>query len=200
MPELTPALLAATLDVVRRVAQTEVMPRFLKVAFARKHDGTVVTEADIASQAALTRELRRVIDVPVLGEEMSAEQQQHYWEQGADGIWCVDPIDGTTNFVHGVPHFAVSVAYMRRGRPELGVIYNPALDEMYYAQLGQGAYLNGERLPLKSYAPPLPNVPGTPQKINTYLPRKTVPPGGPACASYAGPKLAAKGARRRQSG
>ncbi len=158
MPELTPALLAATLDVVRRVAQTEVMPRFLKVAFARKHDGTVVTEADIASQAALTRELRRVIDVPVLGEEMSAEQQQHYWEQGADGIWCVDPIDGTTNFVHGVPHFAVSVAYMRRGRPELGVIYNPALDEMYYAQLGQGAYLNGERLPLKSYAPPLHNA------------------------------------------
>ncbi|MFO1386076.1 MAG: inositol monophosphatase family protein [Chitinivorax sp.] len=155
MPEVNQQILEQVIDVVRRVAQTEVMPRFLKVAFARKHDGTTITEADIASQAALNRELRQVLNVPVLGEEMSADEQQHFWDQGDEGMWCVDPIDGTTNFVHGVPHFAVSVAFMRNGRSELGVIYNPAMDEMYYALKGHGAFLNGERLPLKSFAPPI---------------------------------------------
>ncbi len=106
MPEINKDILEQVIDVVRQVAQTEVMPRFLKVAFARKHDGTTITEADIASQAALNRKLRRVLDVPVLGEEMSADEQQHFWDQGDEGMWCVDPIDGTTNFVHGVPHFA----------------------------------------------------------------------------------------------
>lgn len=170
MPELTLDTLDQVIDVVRRVAQTEVMPRFLKVAFARKHDGTVITEADLASQAALNIELRKVIDVQVLGEEMTADEQQHFWDQGDEGMWCVDPIDGTTNFVHGVPHFAVSVAFMRNGRPELGVIYNPAMDEMYYALKGHGAFLNGERLPLKSFTSPMHNaVAGIELK---YLPGK----------------------------
>ena len=170
MPELNLDILDATIDVVRRVAQSEVMPRFLKVAYARKHDGTVVTEADIASQAALARELRQVVDVPLLGEEMSDAEQEAEWQQGMAGMWCVDPIDGTTNFVHGVPHFAVSVAFMRNGRPEMGVIYNPAMDEMYYALKGHGAFLNGERLPLKNFAPPMHNaVAGIELK---YLPGK----------------------------
>lgn len=69
-------------------------------------------------------------------------------EAGSDGLWCVDPVDGTSNFVSGIPHFAVSVAYMRQGRPMLGVVYAPALGEMFSAVAGKGAWLNGQRLPL----------------------------------------------------
>lgn len=90
-----------------------------------------------------------ILPCPVLGEEMNPAEQQALWDQAwHDGIWVVDPIDGTTNFVHGLPYFAISVAWMREGRTELGVIYNPVADEMFYAQRGHGAYLNGVALPL----------------------------------------------------
>ncbi|MBP9609519.1 MAG: inositol monophosphatase, partial [Laribacter sp.] len=129
---------------VRQIAQTEVMPRFLRVGVSRKQDGTPFTEADLASQAALSRTLPAILPCPVLGEEMNPAEQQALWDQAwHDGIWVVDPIDGTTNFVHGLPYFAISVAWMREGRTELGVIYNPVADEMFYAQRGHGAYLNG---------------------------------------------------------
>ncbi|ODU33511.1 MAG: inositol monophosphatase [Thiobacillus sp. SCN 63-374] len=95
---------------VRQVAQCEVTPRFLKVAHSHKQDGSLFTEADAATQAALEAALPHIKDVPVLGEEMTERQQRDAWEAGRDGLWCVDPIDGTSNFVAGVPYFAVSVA------------------------------------------------------------------------------------------
>ena len=60
--------------------------------------------------------------------------------------WIVDPLDGTTNFLHGIPHFAVSVALERDREPYAGVIYNPITDEMFWAEKGQGAYLKSRRL------------------------------------------------------
>jgi myo-inositol-1(or 4)-monophosphatase len=60
--------------------------------------------------------------------------------------WYVDPLDGTTNFLHGIPQFAVSIALEREGQLHAGVVYNPAVDEMYVAERGQGAYLNNRRL------------------------------------------------------
>jgi fructose-1,6-bisphosphatase/inositol monophosphatase family enzyme len=65
------------------------------------------------------------------------------------GLWCIDPIDGTTNFINGLPFFAVSIAWMRARRTRLAVTYNPITDEMFYAREGNGAYLNGRRLPLR---------------------------------------------------
>jgi len=56
----------------------------------------------------------------------------------ADGLWCVDPIDGTSNFVHGLPYFAVSVALLRDGKSVLGVVYDPVADEMFARRIGQG--------------------------------------------------------------
>ncbi|NIO40519.1 MAG: inositol monophosphatase, partial [Burkholderiales bacterium] len=67
----------------------------------------------------------------------------------------VDPIDGTSNFVNGLPYFAISVALMRQGRSALGVVYDPVADEMFCAERGGGAFLNGERLPIKAYVPQL---------------------------------------------
>src|SRR5205807_1115234 len=60
--------------------------------------------------------------------------------------WIVDPLDGTTNFLHGIPQFAVSIALQREDTIVAGVIYNPANDELYTAERGKGAFLNDQRL------------------------------------------------------
>ncbi len=60
--------------------------------------------------------------------------------------WVIDPLDGTTNFLHGIPTFAISVALVRNGVPFAGVIFNPVTDELYVAEKGQGAFLNDRRL------------------------------------------------------
>jgi myo-inositol-1(or 4)-monophosphatase len=143
---------------VRRVAADEIMPRFLRVAHQRKADGSLFTEADLAAQDALARQLREIYPVPLVGEEMSKEQQVERWLAGDGEVWCVDPIDGTSNFVYGLPYFAISVALMRHGRSVLGVVYAPVTDEMFYGERGGGAYLNGERLPIRTHAPHLRNA------------------------------------------
>ena len=148
-------MLQAVMDVVRSVTQKEIMPRYLKVAHEHKSDGSLFTQADLAAQTALISGLQAIADYPVLGEEMSFEVQQQCWLAGDQGLWCIDPIDGTSNFVNGLPYFAVSVAFMRQGRSVLGVVYDPVADEMFYAQQGQGAFLNGQPLPIKGYTPEL---------------------------------------------
>jgi myo-inositol-1(or 4)-monophosphatase len=61
-------------------------------------------------------------------------------------MWIVDPLDGTTNFLHGIPHFAISIALERDGGVVAGLIYNPATDEMFIAEKGKGAFLNDQRI------------------------------------------------------
>ena len=134
--------------IVREIAEREVLPRFLKVAGRMKADGSAFSEADIATQEALMRELSKIADLPMIGEEMSDEQQREAWERGfADGVWVMDPLDGSTNFLVGLPQFAVSVALLREGRPVLGVSCLPMMQEVYSASQGGGLWVNGERLP-----------------------------------------------------
>ena len=140
------ATLKAVVAAVKLVAAEEIMPRYLKVAHQRKSDGSLCTEADIAAQAALTRKLQAILNVPVLGEEMPAAEQHAIWEAGNGDLWCIDPIDGTSNFVRGLPYFAVSVALLREGRSQLGVVYDPVADEVFAAESGKGAFLNGAAL------------------------------------------------------
>lgn len=142
-------LLAAVIEAARAVGRTEVMPRYLKVAHARKDDGSLFTEADLAAQQALIARLQAIAPYPVLGEEMDDASHRRLWAEGGDGLWCVDPIDGTTNFVSGLPFFAMSIALLKDGRPVLGVVYDPQADECFYAEAGCGAFLDGDRLPLK---------------------------------------------------
>ena len=148
-------MIESVVAAVRGVAEQEVMPRYLKVAQRRKSDGTLLTEADLAAQHALAAALPAIHPAAVMGEEMSQDQQFARWLEGSDGLWCVDPIDGTSNFVNGLPYFAVSVALLLRGRPMLGVVYDPVANEVFCAERGNGAYLNGERLPIKSRVPSL---------------------------------------------
>ncbi|WP_281361463.1 inositol monophosphatase family protein [Chitinibacter bivalviorum] len=140
--------LQALINIAREVAATEVMPRYQKVVAEVKHDGSLFTEADLAAQTALQRLLPLLVDCPVLGEEMSQSEQEKLWEDHPAGLWIVDPIDGTSNFAHGLPYFAVSIALYREHRPVLGVVYIPVLDECFAAEAGCGAWLNSERLPL----------------------------------------------------
>ena len=64
--------------------------------------------------------------------------------------WIIDPLDGTTNFLHGIPQFAISIALERDRKPFAGVVYNPATDELFWAEKGEGAYMNNRRLRVSS--------------------------------------------------
>jgi len=78
-------------------------------------------------------------------------------ESGGDfggDVWIVDPIDGTANFARGIPHFGISIAFVRDGRIEVGVIYQPVTDELYAARRGAGATLNGRRMSVSGVEDP----------------------------------------------
>ena len=140
------ALLKAVIAAVKLVAAEEIMPRYMKVTLHHKDDGSLCTDADLAAQEALTRKLQAILNVPVIGEEMSEQEHVARWAAGEQGVWCIDPIDGTTNFVRGLPYFAVSVALIREGRSVLGVVYDPVAKETFAAEAGRGVFLNGARL------------------------------------------------------
>jgi len=99
-----------------------------------------VSAADRASEAAIAAFLQRETpELGLLAEESGA--------RGATGArWVVDPLDGTANFIHAFPHFAVSVALVEGGEPTVGAVYDPIRDEMFTAARGAGAWCNGRRL------------------------------------------------------
>ena len=146
------ATLKAVVAAVKLVAAEEIMPRYMKVAHQRKSDGSLCTEADTAAQGALSRKLQAILNVPVIGEEMAEAEQAASWVEGRQGVWCIDPIDGTSNFVRGLGYFAVSIALIRDGRSTLGVVYDPVADEAFAAESGCGAFLNGEKLVSRTVA------------------------------------------------
>jgi myo-inositol-1(or 4)-monophosphatase len=133
-------------ELLAAAAADEVLPRFRRVASRPKADGSLITEADTAVQACLVSALaRRWPGIPVLGEEMARERQLGIVDT-TDLYWCLDPLDGTTNFAAGLPYFALSLALVRGGRPIAGWVYDPVRMEMFEAEAGKGARLNGAPL------------------------------------------------------
>lgn len=102
----------------------------------------VVTEYDRRVQELLTRRLREALPEAAFFCEENAQRD----ELSAEALFIIDPIDGTMNFVHGMHRSCISVAYMSRGEVLAGAVYNPYLDEMFTAQRGSGAYLNGQAI------------------------------------------------------
>ncbi len=102
----------------------------------------LVTRLDLEAQEILTSGLERHFP----GEPVVAEEGAGPRTSQAESLWLVDPLDGTTNFVHGVPLFAVSVARIASGQLDCGMVYVPRLDELYWSSRGGGAFRNGERL------------------------------------------------------
>ena len=106
-----------------------------------KGDFNPVTEIDKACDLAITRIILDAFpDHDILTEESPFEGKGSLWK------WIVDPLDGTTNYFHGFPFFAVSIGLEVEGEVKLGVVYHPALDELFHAEKGEGAYLNGKRI------------------------------------------------------
>lgn len=139
--------LARLRDIVSRAAREELLPRFTVCLRHEKADGSTVTEADFALHHRLESELaQQWPSYAFLSEEMTPAQQQQQIMRAEAGLWCLDPLDGTTNFAAGVPFFGVSLALLVAGEARAGVIYDPIRDEVFSASKGQGAWLNGERL------------------------------------------------------
>lgn len=138
--------LALLESLLRDVGREEVLPRFNQVSAQLKADGSVVTEADHASDARTRAALAAAYpQIGFLSEEMDAEQQQALLDSGAP-LWCLDPLDGTSNFAAGIPLFGLSLGLIVDGAMALGVIYDPVRDECFSATRGGGARLNGEPL------------------------------------------------------
>ncbi len=98
----------------------------------------LVTDADLESESAIAQYLRNTCpEHDLLGEEALAGGRID-----ADQLWVIDPLDGTNNFAHQIPHFAVSIAYYQHGRPVVGVVWNPAHEDWFTAVRGHGASHN----------------------------------------------------------
>lgn len=139
---------------VVRTAQEELLPRFNHVGYQVKADNSLVTEADIASHRRLKRELAgRWPHIGFLSEEMPRSDQEALL-RNENPCWCLDPLDGTSNFVAGVPVFALSLALIAQGRPALGLVYDPVRNECFRADEGRGAWLNDQ--PLQTHAAGFP--------------------------------------------
>jgi myo-inositol-1(or 4)-monophosphatase len=112
-----------------------------RVKIEYKGEADLVTEADRSSEKLILERIRaRWPDHEVIGEEGARI------ETGGDYRWYVDPLDGTTNFAHGFPVFCVSLGLTNRGKRKAAVLYDPTRDELFSAELGKGAFLNGQRI------------------------------------------------------
>ncbi len=112
-----------------------------KVKIEYKGDVDLVTVADRTSEKFIVERVRALWpDFNIMGEEGTRQ------ESGSEYRWYIDPLDGTTNFAHGYPVFCVSMGLEHRGEMIAGVLYDPTRDELFAAEKGKGAYLNGERI------------------------------------------------------
>ena len=138
-PPLTPAQQSMLVNLVRRAAKAEILPRFrvagASAATAKSGPHDLVTEADRAAEAMLARGLQQIFPhALVVGEEAVASQPAlRDAIAGAELAFVIDPLDGTWNFVHGLSLFGVIVAVTRFGRPVLGLLYDPVADDWLLA-------------------------------------------------------------------
>ncbi len=144
------ALLKVMIDSVRKAARglTRDFGEVSELQVTKKGAADFVSAADLKAEQTLFEELTRVRPgYGFLGEERGEEA-------GTDKThrWIVDPLDGTTNFLHGIPHFAINVALERDGLVVAGVTYNPVTHDMFWAERGRGAYLNDKRLRVSARA------------------------------------------------
>ncbi|HVB64469.1 MAG TPA: inositol monophosphatase family protein [Nitrolancea sp.] len=113
-----------------------------------KGEVDLVTEIDERSEALIVGRIQAHFpEHNILSEESGSTRSP---ETDSAYRWIIDPLDGTTNFAHGYPFFCVSIALQRDGETILGVVYAPTLDELFVAELGSGAFLNGRRLAVSS--------------------------------------------------
>ena len=103
-----------------------------------------VTEVDQAAEKAIVDVLRQAYpDHAILAEESGASSNLH---KDSENVWIIDPLDGTTNFIHGFPQYAISIGLQQRGQITQAVVYDPTRNELFTASKGAGAFLNDKRI------------------------------------------------------
>jgi len=140
-------MLETAIYVARRVgrllAQRYTQPHRISVKGLRN----ITTEADTEAEELAIRLIRQECPEALF---VSEETNERYQEAGEIPVWYIDPLDGTTNFARGIPTFSISIAMALRGQVQCGVVYDPLTEQLFYAERGQGAYLNGRRLRVSS--------------------------------------------------
>jgi myo-inositol-1(or 4)-monophosphatase len=111
-----------------------------------KSELDLVTESDLASERLIIDRIKSHYPRHAILAEESGASEPVDREKESDWRWIIDPLDGTTNYAHGYPCFCVSIGLANKGRMEIGVVYDPMRDEMFTAERGQGAALNGRRI------------------------------------------------------
>lgn len=123
------------------------MDRLDRVKVSSKHNNDLVTEVDVKAEQAIIETIHKVYPTHgILAEESGLNQGED------DYTWIIDPLDGTANYVHGFPHFAVSIAVKYKNRIEHGVVYDPVRGECFSASRGKGAILNDRRIRVNQLA------------------------------------------------
>ena len=110
---------------------------------SKKGIGNFVTSADLSSEQIIIKTLEKAYpEIKIISEETKPDVNLNLNEKK----WIIDPLDGTLNFLHGLPHFAISIALMIKDEIISGVVYDPIKDELFWAEKGVGAYLNNTRI------------------------------------------------------
>ena len=110
---------------------------------SKKGIGDFVTSSDLNSERTIIKILQKAYpEIEIMSEQTSSKTNLNKHEK----IWIIDPLDGTLNFLHGLPHFAISMALMVNEEIISGIIYDPIKDELFWAEKGIGAFLNGKRI------------------------------------------------------
>jgi len=141
-PELQEKLLNFSLQTAREAGRI-LMSHYGNLNKVEQKSSAIdlVTAADLASEKFIIKEIQSYYPChDIMTEETPVNSLN------ADFLWVIDPLDGTTNFVHQLPIFAVSMGLQYKGRTIVGVVYNPAVDKLYHAVEKQGAFLNGESI------------------------------------------------------
>ena len=113
-----------------------------KLQVSKKGPSDFVTNSDLKAEKIIIEELKKAKpNYSLLSEENGFEINKD-----KENLWIIDPIDGTINFLHGIPHFAISIALMSKKEIVSGIIYDPIKDELFYAEKNNGAFLNNQRI------------------------------------------------------
>ena len=129
----------------------EIYKKDFKVEY--KDDKSPLTEADLKANEIICRKLEELYpNIPIMSEEN--KQTEYTIRKDWEYYWCIDPIDGTKEFVKKNDEFTVNIALIHKTIPVLGVVYAPAIDEMYKAKKGEGAFKNNQKLPLHTNPTP----------------------------------------------
>lgn len=126
----------------RKAAQTILrsMEQLESVSITEKTRNDFVTEVDQIAE----KEIIEVLHQAYPDHAFIAEESGRTGD--SDNVWIIDPLDGTTNYIHGFPHFSISIAFMRSGKIEHGLVYDPLKQELFTASRGRGAHLNERRI------------------------------------------------------